>query len=510
MNNSSEITESLPHALGPEKSALSTILQEPERLDQPHGLTEGSFYSPSHQTILRHIQSIQSKGYKLEMVVFIQSLTDSGELELVGGPAAITELYSYAPTNSHFGQHCKELHEKHAARLLYHAGEAAKRGDDEEHARLIIERDRIKELASEKDDLMERLESLRYDPEEVPPADETCLCFMDKPVGSRGNITALQAKQKAGKSAVISAINAIAAAADPSSAGDTLGFSWQGSANGSVLHYDTEQSKGDWHASVTRAIKRSGSRTLERLYSYTIVTIDFDDRKKLLQKKMKQLSKHGIIDCVIIDGIADFVADVNCPREATTTIAWLMKLAHEYQCSIIVVIHENPATDGGKTRGHLGSELQRKAFANIRIDKDANTGISTIYGTDMRKADIPKSQGLCFAWSDDEHMHMTLGPASEVKRECRASKQEQNAIEEFTAIYEYAAKQQKDNSYCPSITAEMAATILLDIGWTKSSTSLPAVLKRMQRAEINGVLKKTGAGEYTLTRFGQNGQNPGQ
>ena len=39
---------------------------------------------------------------------------------------------------------------------------------------------------------------------------------------------------------------------------------------------------------------------------------------------------------------------------------------------VFCVLHENPGTEQAKTRGHLGSDLNRKAFANLRIDKDAS------------------------------------------------------------------------------------------------------------------------------------------
>ena len=37
------------------------------------------------------------------------------------------------------------------------------------------------------------------------------------------------------------------------------------------------------------------------------------------------------------------------------------QLAIEYDCVFMTVLHENPNSDFGKTRGHLGSQLSRKA-----------------------------------------------------------------------------------------------------------------------------------------------------
>ncbi len=54
-----------------------------------------------------------------------------------------------------------------------------------------------------------------------------------------------------------------------------------------------------------------------------------------------------------------------------------MALAQVYHCPIFCVLHENPGSDQGKTWGHLGSELNHKAFVNLRIDKDTETSVST-------------------------------------------------------------------------------------------------------------------------------------
>jgi hypothetical protein len=86
------------------------------------------------------------------------------------------------------------------------------------------------------------------------------------------------------------------------------------------------------------------------------------------------------------------------------------------------VLHENPAQpgQGGKTRGHLGSQLERKAESNLRLEKDT-AGVSVIYSTRCRNGDIPKSKGVSFAWSEELKMHATVArvPADNgaVKRE---------------------------------------------------------------------------------------------
>jgi hypothetical protein len=506
-NLSNEITAALPHALGPEKSILSTLLNEPERFSEPHGLTVGSFYLPAHQTIFAHALAIHERGDNVEMIGFVQSLIDSGELEAVGGPAAITELFSYSPTATHFTQHLRDVHDKHAQRLFFLAGYAAQEGDENCFHQLIAERDRIRELSSNQDTLLDRLEALRYDPEQPPPPDEVCLTLLDQPVAARGNLTVIQAKQKAGKTGVITSDLAAAIRGSYQAQGDTLGFAWRGDATGAILHLDTEQSPADHHACVERARKRAGVTDTNRLHSYQLVTFKIRERMEVLRRKLKQLASMGKIDCVIVDGLADLLPSVNDEEHASDLVAELMRLSQEYACAIIGVIHENPGTNEGKTRGHLGSELQRKAFANIRIDKDPETNVSTIYGTEMRKGSIPKTQGLCFAWDNEQGMHVTLGTYSQIVGQAKENAKATKEREKWKEIFDLATEENGTKGVCPVLSPDQAANIIRDMNGTGKRPKADTIKHQMQRAEALGVLRKSGRGTWKMNRTGQTGQN---
>ena len=506
-NLSNEITAALPHALGPEKSILSTLLNEPERFSEPHGLTVGSFYLPAHQTIFAHALAIHERGDNVEMIGFVQSLIDSGELEAVGGPAAITELFSYSPTATHFTQHLRDVHDKHAQRLLVMAGHAGQQGNESRLSELIAERDKVRELASNQDTLLDRLEAMRYDPSKPPPPDEICLSFLGVPVGARGNLTVIQAKQKAGKTGVVTSDLAAAIRGNYQAQGDTLGFAWVGDATGAILHLDTEQSPADHHACVERARKRAGVTDTDRLHSYSVVTFKISERMEALRRKVKRLASQGKIDCIIIDGVADLLPTVNDEEMASDLVAELMRIAHENACSIIAVIHENPSTDAGKTRGHLGSELGRKAFANIRIDKDPETNVSTIYGTDWRKGAIPKTQGLSFAWDNAQGMHATLGIYSQIVGQAKENAKATAEREKWSEIFDLATDENGTKRACPDLTPEQAAKIIQDISGTEKPTKADTIKKQMQRAEALGVLWKSGRGTWQMNRTGQTGQN---
>lgn len=76
------------------------------------------------------------------------------------------------------------------------------------------------------------------------------------------------------------------------------------------------------------------------------------------------------IGLVIIDGIRDFVYDINSPSEATKIISKLMQWTDDYQIHIHTILHQNKNDE--HARGHIGTELNNKAetIMQIEVDKD--------------------------------------------------------------------------------------------------------------------------------------------
>ena len=355
-------------------------------------------------------------------------------------------------------------------------------------------------------DLLARAYAMAYDPDETPPPDEACMAIGDVAVAARGNLTALQGKSKVGKSAVVSAILGAAQRGQYAVKGDTLRFEWEGLAEGAIVHLDTEQSRADWHGLVTRSITRAGMPAVSaRLVSLPLVMFARSERLLILEGALaKEADRHGRIDAVIIDGIADLCKSPNDETESLELVSRIHALAQKYECAIFAILHENPGTDQGKTRGHLGSELNRKAFANLRIDKDTETSISTIYGTDMRKRDLPKEQGFCFAWDDEAEMHLFQGRAAGLKAAQREEKAVSDARETWGAIYENAS--QRENTTFPALSPKEAAEIEMEISGKENLTKTDTMKKRMQKAESLGVLRKSGLLAWTLTAAGTAGK----
>ncbi|TAE91999.1 MAG: replicative DNA helicase [Verrucomicrobia bacterium] len=119
-----DVMRAMPHALGPEKSILSSMLQNPLEYVSTaieEKLTKEHFYLPAHGIIFELLLEFFEKGMQVEVVALVQKLIDKNLLESVGGPAAITELYSYAPNAAHFLTHLNFVKDKHTLRSIIHS-----------------------------------------------------------------------------------------------------------------------------------------------------------------------------------------------------------------------------------------------------------------------------------------------------------------------------------------------------------------------------------------------------
>jgi replicative DNA helicase len=111
----------MPHALGPEKSILSSMLQNPQEYISTaieEKLTKAHFYLPAHGILFELLLEFFEKGQEVEMISMMQKLIDKGMLENIGGPAALTELFGYAPNSGHFLPHLTFVKDKFTLRSI--------------------------------------------------------------------------------------------------------------------------------------------------------------------------------------------------------------------------------------------------------------------------------------------------------------------------------------------------------------------------------------------------------
>ena len=225
-----------------------------------------------------------------------------------------------------------------------------------------------------------------------------------------GNITALIAQAKAGKTAFMGAMLA-SPMVEPTADTDCLSVvATPNFDGGALLYFDTEQSRDDfWHV-TKRSLRRAAATSRPSwLHSYCLTGMSVADAKAcVFQAVSDAYVRHGRIFAIFIDGVADLVLDVNSAEECNGFVSELHALAIRYDCPIITVLHLNPQSGKGgfeKARGHLGSQLERKAETNLRIEK--NGDLSLVWSEKQRRAPIFKDKGPRFKWSDEAGMHVT-------------------------------------------------------------------------------------------------------
>ncbi len=268
-----------------------------------------------------------------------------------------------------------------------------------------------------------------FDSHPEKPVPRFRLC--DLPICTAGNLMNIQALPKAGKSAVVE--SEVAAVFNGNRQGqDTLGFAAENTEGYALIHFDTEQSRYDHDALVRRAIRRARvGRTPDWFHSYSVADLDITERRQALRHAITEgRRKHGGVFAVLIDGIGDLCADPNDAGESFDLVHELHALAITNDCTIITVLHENPGSESAKTRGHLGSQLERKAETNLRLCKDKD-GITTIWAERARHCHLPKENGPCFAWNDHEGMHTSCGTAGEIKNAANRERMQSEAERAF-------------------------------------------------------------------------------
>ena len=263
------------------------------------------------------------------------------------------------------------------------------------------------------DELLAMLDVRRFNLLNPPPPTEPLYTIHGMAVATVGNITVVQAPSKAGKTALLGAM--IAAGINPKAAEEmTLGVRSSGADGKAIIHFDCEQSPDDHHAVICNALRRADlGEQPDNLHSYCLTDVDVRLRRAALHA---ELQRRGQVFTVFLDGAADLTFGVNDETEAIALVAELHALSIEYRCSFVVVLHENPGSEIGKTRGHLGSQLERKQFAGLRMAKDTDE-ITTVWTDRSRKASIPKSQGLRFAYNKEAAMHLPVETANDARSE---------------------------------------------------------------------------------------------
>ena len=120
----SVLEKSPPHDLDAERAVLGALLREPELCDEVVMVLRDpdDFYHDAHKRIFSHMMKMRSNNSSIDLLLLVNNLQTTDELDLVGGQFYLGELMTSVPISAHADSYAKIVREKATLRKLIHAG----------------------------------------------------------------------------------------------------------------------------------------------------------------------------------------------------------------------------------------------------------------------------------------------------------------------------------------------------------------------------------------------------
>ena len=238
----------------------------------------------------------------------------------------------------------------------------------------------------EENALWQFLQKREFDEMEPPPVKPPILKLGDVGVIWKGNIHTLVAPSKSGKThAMASMIRALVTGER------SLGWNCE-KVKGRVVYLDFEQDAEDFY----NVLAKHAGVTSHDVSAYRLAGLSATEAQQAVRMILEKIPD---VDVIIMDGYADLTNDTNDPEESNGLIASWMALVSEYDFALLGALHLNPGSES-KSRGHLGSQLERKSKTVLKIDVDAD-GVRETYTQFARKQPVFKGKGIFWQWVDD-------------------------------------------------------------------------------------------------------------
>ena len=419
-----------PMLRGHEGTLLSRFLNDDAKLRQTPQLRVEHFADPVFAEIFAAECALSDDGYSTNLLAVQDYLRRRNKLDFVG-PHTLNELA--AESVASLSEPCFRYALDEVLNA-YRERATAQIGKDLFDGKLSCSeaREKLADIERTNEDGLAVLAARRFDAATPPPKARPIFSLAGSGIATPGNIQAVQAKAKEGKTALVGAM----LGSTFGTSGDTFGFSSSNPSRAAVIHFDTEQSPYDHYAVIMQALRRAKSEPQDWLRSYRLADVGIDQRLGLLRFELDAARKEcGAIHSAFLDGVADFCHDPNDPAEAFALVAELHKLAIDYDTTIVCVLHENPGSETGKTRGHLGSQLERKAETNLRLAKDSD-GITVVFTERARHAHVTREHGPRFAWNHEAAMHLSVETQGATKTSAKRERLAELAAQIFKDVPE--------------------------------------------------------------------------
>jgi len=286
----------------------------------------------------------------------------------------------------------------------------------------------------------------------------------------QGDIVAVKAKQKNGKSFLCTILAASALGCE------TFGFKTNKQATPTVLYFDTEQNEIDTKKIVVRVHRLLGwdlTNDNPLFRAYSLRAFDTLQRIGFIETEVEALKP----TLVFIDGIADLINDFNNVETSNKLIGTLMRLSAENDCCIVCVLHTNKDQSNRNMKGHLGSLLLNKLSDCFEVERSESGDTFKVKETESRHLSIEN-----FAFKIDDHGTPTT--VLEIK-ESKEQKQTETLKRDF--------------SDCFAEHQELTNGALCEIYQNITGVKTRCAQNRISEARQKGILSVVG-GMYRLSK----------
>ncbi|HTJ77689.1 MAG TPA: DnaB-like helicase N-terminal domain-containing protein [Rariglobus sp.] len=436
----SSIGRTPPHSIEAEEYLLSCCFLDGAEVVSKcitAEIVQASFYIPANRVIYGKLVELYNKGTAIDLAILQQELDRSKLIKEIGGYAYLVQISQRIPTTAQADYFISKIRELHQLRDLINTATKAVEGcytysGPEDFEKIISP---LRTVSDSKTTIGEKMRETMLNFAKPPKEPQPRWLIDHKPVCTPGNLTAIVAQAKSGKTAFIGAFIAAAMAAESERQGvelegiDTLGVSANPPSDRVLIHIDTEQSPFDHFQTLRRAVARAKLTAAPAwLWSFSMAGWGAADLRRALAESLKRAKRMNLeVFGVILDGVADLCVDVNDAEESNGLIAELHAHAIAANTPIICVVHRNEGEKADSAaRGHLGKQLARKAETNLRMEK--TDGKTVVFSERNRGAPILEKDGPCFEWSEEKGLHVTAATVGRSRAE--ANKEELQALAE--------------------------------------------------------------------------------
>ena len=292
-------------------------------------------------------------------------------------------------------------------------------GEKAEVEQTEVEQTEAEQAAQEHADeeLWQFIQERQYNEMNVPEYHPPLVGLKGVGVVWQQNVHTIVAQSKAGKTRCIAALIRTIFTGER-----TLGWTVDNPSTASVVYLDFEQDEEDFYDLMCRHAGVTGSQ----VHAHRLAGLDAHKAQRAAELVIERTPN---VRLLIIDGYADLSRDVNSQEEAIEIVQKWMDIATRHNVAILGVLHLNPGSDT-KSRGHLGSQLERKSKTVLQIDVDSE-GVRETYTYLARKQPVPKGHGASWQWSEAECGFVEI---TETRAEARQKDKEAKLRDELRGV----------------------------------------------------------------------------